>query len=125
MATINSLVKDLLKEGEDFGTRLGYALLFENIPHGRNLSLMWVIFVNLYTFMLKREGEGHMCLLCHLATLQILLLYARLKVVFSRCEDVARDQNTRDQLAWAAENGDPIYEVCIPHRVHRAREQQR
>ena len=29
----------------------------------------------------------------------ILLLYTRFKAVFSRCEDVAKDRNTRDQLA--------------------------
>ena len=53
----------------------------------------------------------------------LLLLYTRLKAVFSRCEDVAKKQNTRDHLAWTAGNGDPIHDVCIPHRVPRAWEQ--
>ena len=34
-------------------------------------------------------------------------------MVFSRCEDTAKDQNTSDQLAWIAGNGDPMYEVYI------------
>ena len=46
--------------------------------------------------------------------LDILLLYTGLKTVFSRCENVAKDQNTRDHLAWTAGNGDPMHEVCIP-----------
>ena len=57
-------------------------------------------------------------------TIKLLLLYTRLKAVLSRCEDVAKDQITRDHLVWAAGNGDPMHEVCIPHRIHRAWEQQ-
>ena len=41
------------------------------------------------------------------------------KAVSSRCEDVAKDQNTRDNLAWTTGNGDPMHEVCIPHRIPR------
>ena len=47
-----------------------------------------------------------------------------LKAVFSRCEDVAKDQNTRDHLAWTAGNRDPMHEVCILHRIPRACEPQ-
>ena len=39
----------------------------------------------------------------------ILLLYTRLKAVFSRCEDVVKDRNTNDHLAWTAENGDSLH----------------
>ena len=35
-------------------------------------------------------------------------------VVFSRCEDVTKDRNTKNNLIWTAENGDPIHEACIP-----------
>ena len=48
------------------------------------------------------------------STILLLLLYERLKEVFSRCEDVVKDQNTRDHLARPAGNGDPMHEVCIP-----------
>ena len=47
-----------------------------------------------------------------------------LEAVFSRCEDVAKDRNTRNYLAWTAGNGDPMHEVCIPHKIPRAQEQQ-
>ena len=30
----------------------------------------------------------------------LLLLYTKLKAGFSRCEDVVKHRNTRDQLAW-------------------------
>ena len=40
--------------------------------------------------------------------------------VFSRCEDVAKDRNTREEhLVWTVGNGDPMYEVCIPHNTLR------
>ena len=48
------------------------------------------------------------------------LLLKRHKVVFSRCEDVAKDSNTRDHLAWIIGNGDPMHGVCIPHSIPRA-----
>ena len=40
-------------------------------------------------------------------TAELLLIYMRLKAVLSRCKDVAKDQNTRDHLAWIG-NGDPM-----------------
>ena len=44
----------------------------------------------------------------------------RLNAVFSRCEDIAKDQNTKDHLVWTAGNGGPMNEICIPHKVPRA-----
>ena len=52
------------------------------------------------------------------------ILYMRLKAVFGPCEVSAKYQNTSDHLAWTAENGDPMQEVCISHRIPRAWEQQ-
>ena len=46
----------------------------------------------------------------------LLLLYSMPKAVFISCENVAKDH--------LAGNGDPMHEVCIPHRVYRACEQQ-
>ena len=40
-----------------------------------------------------------------------MLLYRRLKLVASRCEDVPKERNTRDHLAWTIGNGDPMHEV--------------
>ena len=40
--------------------------------------------------------------------------YIRDLKVFSRCENVAKDQNTREYLAWSAVNGDPMHEVVYP-----------
>ena len=37
---------------------------------------------------------------------------------------ILEDQNTRDNLAWTAGNGDLVHEECIPHRIPRAWEQQ-
>ena len=54
------------------------------------------------------------------AILLLLLLYTRLKTVFSRCEDVAKDQNTGDHLACTAGNRDLKPEVCFTHRIPRA-----
>ena len=53
-----------------------------------------------------------------------LLLYTRTRAVFSRCEDVAKDRNTRDHLAWITGNGGPMHEACILHRLPRAWNQQ-
>ena len=50
-------------------------------------------------------------MICHFV--RSLLLYKRLKAVYSRCEHDAKDQNTRDHLVWTAGNGDPMHEVCI------------
>ena len=36
----------------------------------------------------------------------LLLLFTKFKAVFSRCEDIAKDRNTRDHLAWTAGNED-------------------
>ena len=49
-----------------------------------------------------------------------LLLYTMLGAVFSRCENVAKDRNTWGHLVWTAGNGDPMHEVCIPHRTPHA-----
>ena len=54
----------------------------------------------------------------------LILLYTKLKEVFSRYVDVARDRNTRDHSAWTAGNVDPMHGVCILHRIPRAWEQQ-
>ena len=54
----------------------------------------------------------------------IISISTRFKVVFSRCEDVIRDQITRDHLTWTIGNGDSMHGVCIPHRIPRAWEQQ-
>ena len=53
-----------------------------------------------------------------------LLLYTKIKAVFSRCQDVPKDQNTRDNSAWTAENRYLMHGVCIPHSTPRAWEQQ-
>ena len=48
-----------------------------------------------------------------------------LKQFFSTQQSVIlKDLNTRDHLAWTAGNGDPMHEVCIPHTIPRAWEQQ-
>ena len=52
-----------------------------------------------------------------------LLLNSGLKTVFSSCEDIPKDRSTRYHLALAAENGDPMHEVCIPYKIPRAWEQ--
>ena len=54
-----------------------------------------------------------------IATL-LLLLYTRLKAVFSRCEDVTKDRNSKDHLVWTIGNADPMHEVRIPHRTPSA-----
>ena len=35
-----------------------------------------------------------------------------------------RAGNTREHLVWTVGNGDPMHEVCIPHSIPRAKEQQ-
>ena len=45
-----------------------------------------------------------------------------LKAVLSQYE-LFIDQNTRDHLARTTGNGDPIHEVCMPHRIPRAWQQ--
>ena len=50
--------------------------------------------------------------------------YIRCLRVFSRCEDVAKDRNTRNHLVWIVVNGDPMHGVYIPHSIPRAWEQQ-
>ena len=35
-----------------------------------------------------------------------------------------KDRNTRDHLAWTIGVRGPVHEVCIPHRIPRAWEQQ-
>ena len=47
----------------------------------------------------------------------IIILFSRLKAVFSRFEDVANDRNTRDYLAWTIGTGDPMQGVCIPQQA--------
>ena len=37
----------------------------------------------------------------------------RVNAVFSRCENVPEDRNTRDHLAWTVGNRDPMHEVGI------------
>ena len=50
-----------------------------------------------------------------------LLLYTRLIAVFSSCENVAIDRNTRDHLAsWTAGNWDPMHKVCVSHTGYLA-----
>ena len=46
------------------------------------------------------------------------------KAVVNRCEDVAKYKNTRDHSAWNIGNWDPMHEVCIPHSIPCAWEQQ-
>ena len=53
----------------------------------------------------------------------MLVLYTRPKAVFDRRQDVAKDQNTRNNLIWTAEKRNPMHEVCIPHKILRAWEQ--
>ena len=55
----------------------------------------------------------------------ILLLCTRLKAVFSRCENVAKDRNTRDHVAWTVGNEDPMHDVCLSHTVYLAHGQAR
>ena len=64
---------------------------------------------NVAFVLVNRRGMSNMKIIWIIVWL---FLYTRLKVVFSRCEDVAKDQNTRHHLAWT-EN--PMYEVCIVH----------
>ena len=42
----------------------------------------------------------------------------RLKAVFSRGEDVAKDRHTRDHLALTTGNGNPMHEVCTGYFAH-------
>ena len=53
--------------------------------------------------------------------------YIRGLRVFSRCEDVAKDRNTRGtSIVWTVGNGgDLMHGVCIPHSIPRAWKQQR
>ena len=37
--------------------------------------------------------------------------------MFRCCDDVEKDRNTRDHLAWTAGNGNPMHEVCIIRMV--------
>ena len=53
------------------------------------------IFVMLNILKFLKETD---CLEKHLHVL--LLLHTMFNAVFSRCEDVAKDQNTRDNSAW-------------------------
>ena len=74
------------------------------------------------------QRNQHKCLYSqyiYIYILLLLLLYTRFKAVFSRCEDAAKDQNTRDNSAWTAGTGDPMHWVCIPHRIPQAWKQQR
>ena len=46
---------------------------------------------------------------------RLLLLNTRLKIVFSRCEDVAINRNARDHLVWTIGNGDAMHRVYVSH----------
>ena len=43
------------------------------------------------------------------------LLYTGLKAVL-KYKIVPKDRNIRDHLAWPIGKGDPMHEICIPHR---------
>ena len=54
-------------------------------------------------------------------------LYTRLKADFSRCDDVTKDQNTRDHLPWTAGNGSHeqgVYPTQSTFRMGTARVKQ-
>ena len=54
--------------------------------------------------------------------LLFLLVPTGLKVVLGQYE-LFTDRNTKHYSAWTTRNGDPMHEVCVPHRIPRAWEQ--
>ena len=67
-------------------------LRFHKCEKDRFLSRVFMVQVNYFTIV----------------QLLLLSLYTRLKAVISRCEDVAREQNTRYHLARTIGNGEGI-----------------
>ena len=50
----------------------------------------------------------------------LLLLYAKIKAILTRGEDVARNRNTRHHFEWTVGIGDPMHKVCIQQKIPRA-----
>ena len=46
-------------------------------------------------------------------------------VLTQRSRMIEKDENIRDHSAWTIGNVDPMHEMCIPHSIRCAWEQQR
>ena len=69
-------------------------------------------FTLLYIYIHTRNCYCYLLLLLYLVNYISLLVlsHTRLKAVFNRYEDVEKDQNTRDRLAWTIGNGDSMHD---------------